>query len=209
MIFIIPLVIITGYLLGSISGGYVVGKLAGGVDVREFGSKNIGATNVLRTLGKQYALFAFLIDFGKGVASVYVGDFFSGEVNSAMTSSLAGLACISGHNWPIFLKFRGGKGVATAAGVFSILTPFPFVFTILTMATVVAVTRYVSLGSMISAAVLPFYIWALMGTKTLVYILLGVVVAGLIIWRHHSNLKRLLIGKENKLGERVKPKETG
>lgn len=209
MVFILPFAIIAGYLLGSIPGGYVVGKLAGGIDVRESGSGNIGTTNVLRTLGKKHAFFAFLIDFGKGIASIYVVGLFPVEVNLSLTRSLAGFACISGHNWPLFLGFRGGKGVASSAGVFLILTPLPLAFALLTMIAVVAVTRYVSLGSMISAVALPFYIWVLMGTEILVYILLGAVVAGLIIWRHHSNLKRLLIGEENKLGQKIRPEETG
>jgi glycerol-3-phosphate acyltransferase PlsY len=117
--------------------------------------------------------------------------------------ALAGLACVSGHNWPVFLRFRGGKGVATSAGVFLILTPLPFVFSLLTMVLVVGLTRYVSLGSMISAAALPFYIWTLMGNEASIYIFLGIAIAGLIILRHHSNLKRLFIGKENKLGAKI------
>jgi len=210
MTFALPLIIIIiGYLLGSVSGGYFAGKLAGGVDVRKYGSKNIGMTNVLRVLGKRYAFFAFLIDFGKGMASVYLPNFFSTNINPQIIRTLAGLACISGHNWPIFLKFRGGKGVATTAGVFSILTPLPFFLSLATMVAVVAATRYVSLGSMVSAAALPFYIWALMGTESLIYIYLGIGAAVLVICRHHSNLKRLLLGKESKIGERVKIKEGG
>jgi len=203
MIITLPLVAVLGYLIGSIPGGYIVGKLVGSVDVRKSGSGNIGTTNILRVLGRRYAFFAFLIDFTKGIVSVYLVSFFSAEANLFIMRALAGLACISGHNWPIFLKFRGGKGVATSAGVFLILTPLPFVFSLLTMVLVVGLTRYVSLGSMISAAALPFYIWVLIGNGALIYISLGIAIAGLIILRHHSNLKRLLIGKENKLGEKI------
>lgn len=99
--------------------------------------------------------------------------------------------------------------MATAAGVFSVLSPLPLGCALVTMIGIVAVTRYVSLGSMISAATLPLYIWALMGKEYFIYILLGIVVAGLIIARHHSNLKRLFLGEENKLGEKVKPKQAG
>ncbi len=203
MIVALPLVAVLGYLIGSIPGGYIVGKLAGSVDIRKSGSGNIGTTNVLRVLGRRYAFFAFLIDFTKGIVSVYLVSFFFVEINLFVIRALAGLACISGHNWPLFLKFRGGKGVATSAGVFLILTPLPFVFSLLTMVLVVGLTRYVSLGSMISAAVLPFYIWILIGNEALIYVFLGIAIAGLIILRHHSNLKRLFMGKENKLGERT------
>jgi len=196
--------VVAGYLLGCIPGGYVVGKLAGGVDVRRFGSKNIGTTNVLRVLGRRYALFVFLIDFGKGMLAVYLADFFSTATDTSIVRALAGIACISGHNWPIFLQFRGGKGVATSAGVFLILTPLPFLFSLISMAVIVGATRYVSLGSIISAALLPFYIWILGGGETLIYVYSGAIVAGVVILRHHSNLKRLLAGEENKLGEKVK-----
>ncbi|MBE0478278.1 glycerol-3-phosphate 1-O-acyltransferase PlsY [Candidatus Aerophobetes bacterium] len=199
MIFILSVVAI-GYLLGSLSGGYLVGRLAGGFDIRKFGSGNIGTTNVLRVLGKRYALFVLLLDFGKGAASIYMANLFAiGAMNPFLLRALAGLACITGHNWPVFLKFRGGKGVATAAGVFLILSPLPFAIAVLTMIAVVGATRYVSLGSIISAAALPFYIFVLMGAKSFMYIYLALAIAALIIWRHRSNLKRLVSGRENKL----------
>ncbi|MCD6575413.1 glycerol-3-phosphate 1-O-acyltransferase PlsY [Candidatus Aerophobetes bacterium] len=204
MLLWLVIILISGYLIGSIPGGYIVGRLARGVDVRKYGSRNIGTTNVLRVLGKRFALYVFLIDFGKGVASVSLAYFFSIGIDSSVARALAGIACIAGHSWPLFLKFRGGKGVATSAGVFASLTPLPFLFSLVTMIAVVAVTRYVSLGSMISAALLPFYIWILMGSRNPSYIYLGIATAGLIILRHHSNLKRLFAGRENKLGERVK-----
>jgi glycerol-3-phosphate acyltransferase PlsY len=190
-----------GYLLGSLPGGYIVGKGIGGVDVRKFGSGNIGATNVLRVLGKGPALLVLLIDLGKGAAAVYLAGLFPTELDPSLLRAIAGLACISGHNWSFFLKLKGGKGVATSAGVFLLLTPLPFIFALLTMSLVVGITRYVSLGSMTSAVALPLYIWILMGEEGLSYIVLGAVVAALIIFRHRSNLKRLLAGQENKLGQ--------
>jgi len=198
---------ILGYLLGSIPGGYIVGKLVKGVDVRKYGSGNIGTTNVLRVLGKKYALFVFLIDFGKGAASVLIASLFPYDSLSPLVRSLAGMACITGHNWPLFLRFKGGKGVATSAGVFLILTPLPFIFSFLTMVVVVGLTRYVSLGSMISAALLPLYIGIFMKEEGVFYIFLGVAVALLVVFRHRSNIKRLLAGKESKLGERIKIRE--
>lgn len=198
---------ILGYLLGSIPGGYIVGKLVKGVDVRKYGSGNIGTTNVLRVLGKKYALFVFLIDFGKGAASVLIASLFPYGNLSPLVRSLTGMACITGHNWPLFLRFKGGKGVATSAGVFLILTPLPFIFSFLTMVVVVGLTRYVSLGSMISAALLPLYIGIFMKEEGVFYIFLGVAVALLVVFRHRSNIKRLLAGKESKLGERIKIRE--
>jgi len=197
------LAVVGGYLLGSLPGGYIVGKGIKGIDVRKFGSGNIGATNVLRVVGKKAAAIVLLIDLGKGAAAVYLAGLFSAGLDPSFTKAIAGLACISGHNWSFFLKFRGGKGVATSAGVFLLLTPLPFIFALVTMSLVVGITRYVSLGSMASAVALPFYIWILMGKEELSYIVLGVVVAALIILRHRSNLKRLLAGQENKLGEKV------
>ena len=195
---------VLGYVLGSIPGGYIVGKGLKGIDVRKYGSGNIGATNVLRVIGKGPAFLAFLIDFGKGVAAILIAEIFSPQAAPLITKSIAGLACICGHNWSFFLKFRGGKGVATSAGVFLVLTPLPFVFALLTMIAVVGITKYVSLGSIISASTLPFYIWTFMGKEHLTYSFLACIVAALIIFRHSSNLKRLLSGEEHKLGEKVK-----
>ena len=197
------LAVIVGYLLGSIPGGWIVGKGLKGVDVRKYGSGNIGMTNVLRVLGKKEALLVLLIDLGKGMAAIFIAGLLSAKINPPLVKALAGIACISGHNWPIFLKFRGGKGVATSAGVFLLLTPLPLFFCVLTMVLVVALTRYVSVGSMTSAALLPFYIWVLMGKQSFLYIVLGMVVAAIVILRHRSNLKRLLSGKENKLGMKI------
>ncbi|MCD6257590.1 glycerol-3-phosphate 1-O-acyltransferase PlsY [Candidatus Aerophobetes bacterium] len=202
--FITPVaVIITGYLLGSIPGGYIIGKGIRKVDVRNYGSGNIGTTNVLRVLGKKAALFVFLIDVGKGVASVWISGLFPSHIDLSIIRAIGGFSCIIGHNWPVFLKFRGGKGVATSAGVFLLLTPLPFLFSLLTMVITVGVTRYVSVGSMVSAALLPFYIWILMGKGAFNYTILGIVVAVIIVLRHHSNLKRLFSGREHKLGEKV------
>ncbi|MBC7189201.1 glycerol-3-phosphate acyltransferase, partial [Candidatus Aerophobetes bacterium] len=120
-----------------------------------------------------------------------------------LLKAIAGFACIAGHKWPVFLKFKGGKGVATAAGIFLILTPLAFCLSLVTMLVIVAVTRYVSLGSIVSAAALPFFI-LLQGRNPLPYLLLAATVAGIIIIRHHSNIKRLLAGREHKLGERIK-----
>lgn len=198
-------ILVISYLIGSIPGGYISGKGWGGVDVREHGSGNIGTTNVLRVLGKGPALVAFLIDLGKGIAAVWIAGIIPAQFDSTIIRAVAGLVCICGHNWSFLLKFRGGKGVATSAGVFLILTPLPFVMALLTMAGTVGITRYVSLGSMVSASTLPLYIWVLTGRDSLSYVLLAIIVAGLVIARHFSNLKRLLAGQEHKLGEKVKP----
>lgn len=204
MLFLI-LAVIAGYFLGSIPGGYIVGKGIKGIDVRKFGSGNIGTTNVLRVLGKKYALLVLLIDLGKGIAAVSLVKLLPGlpDPSLSLIRAVTGLACIGGHNWSPFLRFKGGKGVATSAGVFLILTPLPFLAALFIMILVVAATRYVSLGSMLSAATLPFFIWVFQGREGLTYIITAIVVALLVIARHRSNIKRLFAGQENKLGQKV------
>jgi len=203
------LCLLGGYLLGSFPTGYVMSKLLKGIDIRKFGSRNIGFTNVLRVIGTVPALVTLAGDIGKGVASVYMGSFFSSFIptNPCLVKGLSGLTSIIGHNWPLFLKFKGGKGVATSAGVFLFLTPLPFLFSLITMVVVVGFTRYVSLGSIIAAISLPFFIWIYSGTQLIIYLLLSVLTAGIIIIKHRSNLIRLFLGKENKLGQRVKIKK--
>jgi len=203
------LCLIGGYLLGSFPTGYVTSKILKDIDIRKFGSGNIGFTNVLRVTGTIPALITLAGDIGKGVASVYMGSFFSPFISTDpyLVKGLSGLTSIVGHNWSLFLKFKGGKGVATSAGVFLLLTPLPFLFSLLTMGAVVGFTRYVSLGSIIAAISLPFFIWIHSGNQLITYLLLSVLTAGIIIIKHRSNLIRLFSGKERKLGQRVKIKK--
>lgn len=199
------LALAVGYLLGSIPSGYLLGKAARGIDIRSLGSGNIGMANVQRILGSSPALLVLGTDMGKGALSVYLGTLLAsiGHISPQVTGGLAGFTSIIGHNWPVFLKFKGGKGVATSAGVFLALTPFPLILSALVMAVVVGFTRYISLGSITAAGVLPLFIW--IWTKEVsFYLILSTLAAFLILLRHRSNLGRLLRGEEKRLGERVK-----
>ncbi len=203
------LCLLGSYLLGSFPTGYVVSKLLKGLDIRKFGSGNIGFTKVLRVTGTIPALITLAGDIGKGAGSVYMGSFFSSFIptDPHLIKGLSGLTSIVGHNWSLFLKFKGGKGVATSAGVFLSLTPLPFLFSLITMVAVIGFTRYVSLGSIAAAIALPFFIWIHLGNQLITYLLLSALTAGMIIIKHQSNLRRLFLGQENKLGQKIKIKK--
>jgi len=202
----IILIVVIGYLLGSVPWGYLAGKFKRGIDIRNVGSGNIGTTNVLRFLGVMPAVMVLLGDMLKGIASVCIGILLAPYtgINSEVVAGLAGLSSIIGHNWPIFLRFKGGKGVAVSAGVFLILTPVPFVFSFIIMLFVVSFTRYISLGSMLAAGGLPLFILLCIRGQTRFYFVISLIVAGLILFTHRSNLRRLLSGNERKLGEKEK-----
>lgn len=194
--------IAVGYLLGSISFGYLAGKLLKGIDIREYGSGNTGTTNIQRTLGTVPALLVLLLDFGKGFLAVFLAGRISGVPVHMM---LAGVAAVSGHNWPLFLRFRGGRGVATSMGVLAGLAPKVFLFATLTGVLVIAVTRYVSLGSITGGVLLPFF--AIAFGMPAPYIIFSAALGGLVVWRHRENIRRLRNGTENRLGERVEVTE--
>ncbi len=198
-------VLFIGYLIGSIPSGYLIAKFLKGIDIRDYGSGNIGFANSLRVLGLVPGLVVLVADIAKGVVSAWAGTLFASSIGITpqIAGGMLGLSSIMGHNWSVFLKFRGGKGVATTAGVFLVLTPFPFIFSALTMALVMGLTRYVSLGSMIAGGSLPLFIWLWVNEKGWFYLYLSVVAASLIVFTHRSNLGRLLQGKERKLGERT------
>lgn len=186
------------YILGSIPFGYVVGKLWKDVDVRTKGSGNIGATNVLRVLGWGPALIVVACDLGKGALSVYLGTLV-GE--GAWTVALCGMAAALGGTYSIFLRFQGGKGIGVGGGV--VITAMPMVAAALAVvwAGVVWLTKYVSLGSVIVAGFAPFLAYAFHYPRE--YVVLAATVGGLAIIKHHSNIRRLISGKERKLGERA------
>ena len=187
--------LLIAYLLGSIPFGVLISKIYQ-TDIRKVGSKSTGATNVLRTVGKKPALLTLLGDVGKGMAAVLLGGIFFSSL--ALVAGM-GLIAIIGHDWPVFAKFRGGKGVATSLGVFLILTPCPLLLTLLIWLLVFGVWRYVSLASILAGVFLPLLIWLFLGVGILFFISLA---AGmLLIYRHKSNIQRLLAGNENKLGK--------
>ncbi|MFB3895917.1 MAG: glycerol-3-phosphate 1-O-acyltransferase PlsY [bacterium] len=194
------LIIVISYLLGSIPTGYWLGRMKG-VDIREFGSGNIGMTNVLRVLGKPYAILTFIVDVGKGTVAVTLLPWLFHTPDPWM-KVLAGLAAVCGHNWTVFLKFKGGKGVNTSAGVFLGLAPIPTLIVLLIFGIILALFRYVSLGSMIAAVCFP--ILMLIFHQNILYIILSILLALFILIRHISNIKRLIAGTENKFSLKKK-----
>ncbi len=190
----LALALAVAYLIGSIPNGLIVGKLMRGVDIRQFGSKNIGATNAYRVLGPWPAFWVFLTDAMKGVAGVLLGQYFGGD---PLDMILGGVAAMIGHNWPIFLGFKGGRGVATGLGVIAVLSPLVTVVVFLIWAVIVYLTRYVSLGSIIAAMAAPV-LMRVFG-ESLEIILFGIVAAFFVIIRHRPNIERLIHGQELKI----------
>ena len=188
------ILIILAYLLGSIPTGLVLATAVAGIDPRQDGSRNIGATNVLRTAGKTLGVFTLIGDVLKGVIPVCLALFLQ---LSQWWVAAAGLAAFLGHCFPIYIGFRGGKGVATSLGVYLPLTPLALLVNVFVFASALGVTRMVSVGSITAAIAMPLLI--LLGNYPLAYLLLSICVDAIIIFRHRENIKRLMQGKENKL----------
>lgn len=193
----LPYIVIAvlSYLLGSISFGMVVSRAAGGPNLREVGSKNTGATNVLRVMGVKIGLLVFVLDILKALAACIIGRVWMG-LNGAM---LAGLAVVIGHNWPCFFQFKGGKGVASTLAVMLMTFPIPAIICYVVAIALIAATKYVSLGSITLAALFALMV---IGTNWGNWLVIAwvLVIAGLLIARHHANIARLIHGTENKLG---------
>jgi len=193
---------LAGYLLGSIPFGYLIVHLATGSDVRASGSGNIGATNVNRVAGTGAGAVTLLLDVGKGFLAVWLAARLTGDSISWMAAS--GLAAVAGHIFPVWLRFRGGKGVATAVGVFLPLCWMAVGAAALVWLIVVSISRYVSLGSVIAAAALPLCTYFLYAPGTghappLSISFAAVLVAILVIFKHRSNMERLMAGTENRM----------
>ncbi len=194
------------YLLGSVPFGYILVRLFQGVDVRSIGSGNIGATNVARTGGKGLAITTLLLDALKGWLPVFLVLHLQGVPASDAAqlhtlASLAALAAVLGHMFPVWLRFKGGKGVATGLGVFLALAPLAMLIAMVPFFVIVAFTHYVSLGSILAAATFPVALWRLEGDLFPAPALaMCVGVSLLVIVRHHQNIGRLLAGTESRLG---------
>ncbi|MBR5961225.1 MAG: glycerol-3-phosphate 1-O-acyltransferase PlsY [Clostridia bacterium] len=191
---------IIGYLLGSVSGGIITARLANGPDLHTVGSKSTGASNVQRTMGWKYGIITFLIDGLKGIFACLIAWLITGSHFAAM---LAGLFCVIGHNWPVFFHFRGGKGVATTGGVMLYCFPIPALICIALTVAVIALFRYISVGSMLLVTVFFILSFFFSGPNTCV-IIWAFLLMVMCIARHHANISRLIHGTENKLGKKVK-----
>jgi len=191
-----PLALLLAYLLGAIPFGYLMVKLQTGEDVRSSGSGNIGATNVLRTAGRAAGIATLILDIGKGYLAVWLASRLTR--GSDLWMSLAALSVMAGHAFPVFLKFKGGKAVASCVGAFSCLTPLPLAAALVVWVVTVAVTRYVSLGSVLAAGSLPLAVWLILHPPAPV-LAASLVAGAFIIWRHRSNLQRLRAGTEHVL----------
>lgn len=195
----ISILIVAGYLLGSIPSAVWIGKWFYGTDVREHGSHNAGATNTLRVLGRRAALPVFIIDAAKGYAAVMLSHFtdLEGDAFFFLKIGLTA-AAILGHIFPVFASFKGGKGVATLAGCMLAITPIPMVMGLATFVIVLAATHYVSLGSITGGVLFPVYIIIANGFHSPYKIAFGVLVAVVLLITHRKNIKRLREGTESK-----------
>jgi glycerol-3-phosphate acyltransferase PlsY len=191
------------YLAGSVPFGLLIARLKGNVDLRRVGSGNIGATNVLRAVGKGAAALTLVGDIGKGAAAVVLA---RGLGASSWVLAAVALAAVLGHLFPIFLGFRGGKGVATTLGVVLAAMPAVGGLLILVWLLVAVVWRYSSLAALAAAVARPPLAWLLDGRPVMV--LFGVLSAALIFWRHRENIKRLRHGTEGKIGQKARPADT-
>jgi acyl phosphate:glycerol-3-phosphate acyltransferase len=199
--------ILLAYLLGSIPVGFLLVKWRRGADVRATGSGGTGATNVLRSAGKGVAILTLLLDVGKGFAAVVLARYLTSAPGTTWVVALSAVAAIIGHIFPVWLGFRAGKGVATGLGVFLAIAPMAAGAAALVFLLTVAITRYVSLGSVLATVTTPLWAWLLYGTRSdFVQIVVALCCGALlVVGKHASNIQRLLTGRESKLGTRVGP----
>jgi len=192
-----------GYLIGSIPASFLIAK-AFGVDIRTIGSGNVGATNVLRALGPKAGIPAVLCDAGKGVAAVLLARWLlpgGGPLGPVVFPLLCGFTAVLGHSFTFWLRFKGGKGVATGAGMFAALAPVPLAGSLAVFALVVALTRYVSLASMTAALALNVFIALWMPESRVALMSVALPLALFVCFRHRDNIRRLRAGTESKLGQ--------
>lgn len=202
---------IISYLWGSLPSGYWMGKLLRGkdFDIRDYGSHKIGATNVLRTLGKVPALIVFILDLSKGVGPALLATFVPLFQANGWGIFFAGLMALLGHCFPVFIGFKGGRGVLTGAGSMLVVSPLTFLISVVTTFSTIALSRYVSLGSIVGSltviicGVLFYFLPSFPAHVTLPQMLMLIIVPALVIFLHYDNIGRLLAGKERKIGQKV------
>lgn len=197
--------LITAYLLGSIPFGYLVVKLTSGADIRETGSGGTGATNVTRKAGKGAGIVTLVLDALKGFAAVWLARWLTGETGTSWIVASAAVLAVIGHCFPVWLKFKAGKGVATGLGVFLAIVPWAVLAAIVLFVVIVWRTRFVSLGSIAAAAFIPLWTWIVHTWVEPVSSFIPILVAlcassAVIIAKHAENIRRLLAGNENKFG---------
>lgn len=190
--------IVLSYLIGSISFSVVLAKLLKGIDIRQHGSGNAGATNTLRVLGKGPAIMVLVLDILKGIAAIWLGVWLGN--GSEWIPALCGLAAIVGHNWPIYFRFRGGKGIATTIGVMVTLSFLPALYAGVIAILSIVLTKYVSLGSLIFVFLTPIFLGLLQPINAVFWT--SLVICLFAFWRHRSNIVKIVQGRENKIGSK-------
>ena len=195
--------LVLSYLTGAFPTSYLAGRLFKGIDLREHGSRNLGATNVYRVFGWKYAIPVALVDVAKGAVPVWSAGAWGPDIE--LFPLYCGVAAVVGHVFSVFVGFKGGKGVATASGVVLALAPKALLVSLLVWGALVWLTGYVSVGSVASAAVFPFAAYFLEGARGGVLVI-EIALAAFLIWKHRANLQRLARGTENRFGRRARPR---
>ncbi|MFD2523338.1 glycerol-3-phosphate 1-O-acyltransferase PlsY [Emticicia soli] len=197
--------VMLAYLLGSIPTAVWYGKIFHGVDVRQHGSGNAGATNSLRTFGRKAGIIVLIIDFLKGFLAVFLAQYLFPDSNQYLPL-LMGVVSVIGHLYPVFAQFRGGKGVATALGVIAASFPMTVIICIAVFLIIVFTTKYVSLGSILSALAFPvqiaFNVWGINPNQDPYYLAFAIALALILVFTHRHNIQRLMNGTENKVGSK-------
>lgn len=195
-ILLLLILLIIGYLLGSVNTSIIVSKLCG-VDIRKHGSKNAGMTNVLRTIGKKAAIFVLIGDIVKGVLAFYIGFFAMNDIIGGM---VCGFASVLGHNWPIYFKFKGGKGALTSIALIFVIDYRIALIVMTIFALTIIISKYVSLGSILGSSIFPVSVIII--DYSIELLIFSILIGGMIIIKHKENIKRLLEGKESKINKK-------
>lgn len=198
------LMIIVAYFSGSLPNGVIIGKKLKNIDIREYGSKNTGATNAFRVLGPKLGLTVLALDILKGALPVLITKLLGLGNNWEL---LVAITAILGHTFSCFLSFKGGKGVATSLGVFIVLVPYVMLIIVAVFVLVVYFSKYISLGSIIASALFPILVFLLERETTIYFKVFSIIIGAYVIYKHKTNIQRLLKGEENKFKVRREKNE--
>jgi len=188
------IIFIICYLLGNINAAYIYGRITKNTDIRQYGSGNAGTTNALRVMGKKAAVIVFICDFLKGLLAVVLSGLLS---DGEYAQAIAALAVVIGHNWPVFLKFKGGKGIAALMGAYTIIAPIPLLIALIIAFAIIYFTKIVSLASLCGIYSIIITLSVMDGFS--VELILTLIIALISTYQHRTNIKRIISGKENKL----------